>query len=88
MAAKVVLTENMVESAATRAAQQLGYTSLKPEQLQAVAGIVRSHDTFVVLPTGYGKTLCYVLRCAALEISSVRWSMRNFGTAKAYHCLP
>ena len=49
----------MVESAATKAAQQVGHTSMTSKQLQAVAGILRSHDTFVVVPTGYGRTLCY-----------------------------
>ena len=32
---------------------------MKPGQLQAVAGILRSYDALVVLPTGYGNSLCY-----------------------------
>ena len=59
MAASVVLTEGMVDSAATKATRQLDYTYMKPEQLQVVAGILHSCDTLVVLPTGYGKSLCY-----------------------------
>lgn len=42
-----------------RAAQTLGYEHLKPEQLEAMEGFLTGHDVFVVLPTGYGKTVCY-----------------------------
>ena len=40
--------------AATEAIQRLGYSTMKSEQLQVVSGIV-----FAVLPTGFGKSLCY-----------------------------
>ncbi len=42
-----------------QAVRQLGYTDLKPEQLQVVAGIVDGRDVFAVLPTGFGKSLCF-----------------------------
>ncbi len=48
-----------VESAATKAVRQLGYTDLKPEQLRVVAGIVDGCDVFAVQPTGFGKSLCF-----------------------------
>ena len=51
------------------AAQTLGYTNLKPEQHRAVAELLRGRDTFVSLPTGYGKSLVYqVLPACAREI--------------------
>ena len=45
---------------ATEAIQRLGYYTMKPEQLQVVSGIVSRRDVFAVLPTGFGKSLCYV----------------------------
>ena len=40
-------------------ASELGYVSLKPEQLDVVLHFVKGSDTFVVLPTGFSKSLCY-----------------------------
>ena len=48
-----------VHRAIERAVQQLGYASLKDEQLKVVVGIAEGRDVFAVLPTGYGKTLCF-----------------------------
>ena len=45
--------------AATEDIQRLGYSTMKPEQLQVVSGIVSSRDVFAVLPIGFGKSLCY-----------------------------
>ena len=43
------------------AMDQLGVTALKDKQMEAIQNFVRGHDCFVILPTGYGKTLCYAL---------------------------
>ena len=45
--------------AATEAIQRLGYSTMKPEQLQVMSGIVSGRDVFAVLPTGFGKSLYY-----------------------------
>ena len=45
--------------AATEDTQRLGYSTMKPEQLQVAPGIVSVRDVFAVLPTGFGKSLCY-----------------------------
>ncbi len=37
--------------------KKLGY-SVKSEQLEVITGILR-RDVFVVLPTGFGKSLCF-----------------------------
>lgn len=42
-----------------QAARKLGYDELKSQQLKALMEFVRGQDVFVVLPTGYGKSLIY-----------------------------
>ena len=37
----------------TEAIQCLGYSTMKPEQLQVVSGIVSGRDVFAVLPTSF-----------------------------------
>ena len=47
----------------------LGFANLKPEQHRAIVELVRGRDTFVSLPTGYGKSLIYqVLPACAKDI--------------------
>ena len=38
----------------------LGYTSLKPEQENAINEFVKGHNVFVCLTTGFGKPLSYI----------------------------
>ena len=40
-------------------ASELGYSTLKPEQLDVILQFVKGRDVFAVLPTGFGKSLCY-----------------------------
>lgn len=54
-------SEELVMSAATKAAADLGYTALKPYQKLVVKHFVRGSDVFVSMPTGSGKSLCYCL---------------------------
>ena len=41
-------------------ASSLGYV-LKPEQQTSIEKFVCGKDVFISLPTGYGKSLCYIL---------------------------
>lgn len=49
------------ESSVVFSLEKLGRAgvSLKPEQKLAVKAIFEGKDTFLCLPTGYGKSLCY-----------------------------
>ena len=49
----------LITEAARQAALKLGYPSLREHQLEAITSFVQGSDVFVVLPTGYGKSLCF-----------------------------
>jgi len=48
-----------IEAAITAAFSQLGYPTVKSEQLKAAGEFVKGQDMFVSLPAGSGKSLCY-----------------------------
>ena len=50
-----------VEQAMRFAMTELKVETLKDKQKEAICSFVNGRDCFVILPTGYGKTLCYVL---------------------------
>ena len=54
--------------AATEAIQRLGYSTMKPEQLQVASGIVSGRDVLAVLPTGFGKSLCYACQLTVFSL--------------------
>ena len=54
MADKLQLTvPAKIHKCATQVFREMGIQTIKPEQLELVAGIVKG-DVFAVLPTGYG----------------------------------
>ena len=47
-----------LESIIRESVKELGY-EVYPKQLEAITAFVRGRDTFVSLPTGYGKSVIY-----------------------------
>ena len=50
-----------MEDIIKQAGNHLGYDAIKPEQLKVVSHFLKGKDCFVILPTGYGKSLCFAL---------------------------
>ena len=48
-----------MESAIQEAARRLGYETVREKQLEVITEFVSGKDVFAVLPTVYGKSLCY-----------------------------
>ena len=63
------MSKNFMIKCIREAAEELGYCDMKPEQLQVVLKFVKGRDVFAVLPTGFGKSLCYA--CLPLAFDSI-----------------
>ena len=61
------LTTEDVNAAIAGSVRDLGYSSLKEEQKLVIANFLDGSDVFVALPTGYGKSLCYVCLPGAFD---------------------
>jgi ATP-dependent DNA helicase RecQ len=48
-----------------------GYDSFRPMQERVVRSLIGGHDTCAVMPTGFGKSLCYQLPAAMLSNETV-----------------
>ena len=57
------ITTSDVSKATNGTVQQHGYSFVKEDQHRVAAGIVGGTDVLAVLPTGYGKCLCYACAC-------------------------
>ena len=47
-----------------RVSSEYGYPLLKKEQKSILYQLLSGHDVFGCLPTGYGKSVCFILTCA------------------------
>ena len=59
----------MDEKAVCGITASLGY-SLKPEQKVSIWKFLSGNDTFISLPTGFGKSLCYIM----LPLCFIQWA--------------
>ena len=55
----VRIDEETTESVILSCIQTLTYSELKAEQLKVIMKILRGSDVLAILPTVFGKTLCY-----------------------------
>jgi len=55
------MEEAQVVSAINEAAVLMKFDPLKSKQLDAIKSFVLGNDTFVSLPTGYGKSVIYAI---------------------------
>ena len=42
-----------------QAGSDLGYAEMKDEQVELAVALLKGKDVFGILPTGFGKSLCY-----------------------------
>jgi len=63
MAESLELAESEIELKTVLAniCERLGYSTLRPEQTEAVSAFAGGKDVFVALPTGSGKSLCFAI---------------------------
>ena len=54
-------TELDMERIIKESGLRIGYKSLKEKQVEVISAFLQEHDTFVVLPTGYGKSAIYAV---------------------------
>ena len=54
-------SEQRIETSISHAAYRLGYSDIRPHQMQAVKHVMQGKDVFVSLPTGSGKSLIYAV---------------------------
>jgi len=73
---------SFIMEAVVAAASDLGYSSLKEEQLKVVTAFLEGRDVFAVVPMGYGKSLWFgCLPLAFDRLNSTNASIR----CRGYH---
>ena len=68
---------SFLEKIIKESGSHLGYGELKNKQMKTILSFVQGNDTFVALPTGYGKSLIYAVLPYVFDIAR-----GNVGTLK------
>jgi len=53
------MSEDFIKRAIDKAAQHVGYVSVKRHQYKVILEVLNGHDVFAILPTGFGKSLTH-----------------------------
>ena len=61
MARKLSFLSSNISDAILAAAREMGYDNLRENQIKVLSFFLGGRDTFVSLPTGSGKSLCYCI---------------------------
>ena len=67
------------------AGERLGYAKLKKEQIDVIDSFVKGNDVFAVLPTGFGKSLCFACLPSLFD-SSISWLSCNILSTTIADC--
>ena len=73
----VTTDKSAVVAAVREAALSLGYQHLKEKQIEAACQVLSGKDTFIALPTGYGKSIVYALLPRAFDKLQGKWLAKN-----------
>ena len=79
--AEISANPSLVTSAVEEGLHQLGYESIKPEQLAAVESLLKGEDVFMSVPMGFGKSLVY--QVLPFRSESLLCSCKNSWTFKS-----
>ena len=66
-----------MEAAIHESARDLGYDKLKDKQKEAVVAFLQGNDTFVSLPTGYGKSVIFAILPGAFDKYKGKYNTRR-----------
>ena len=60
--------DHRLDEAIASACRQLGFDALKPQQYKAIRNFMEGKDVFVVLPTGFGKSVIFGILPLAYDL--------------------
>ena len=66
----MALSHCSVENVVNKAVIKLGLSLVKPQQMMAINEFINGRDVFMILPTGFGKAVCFTCLPNCYERSS------------------